>query len=280
MRVGEPFEGESVASFVWRYAASQELTLGAFCVSVLRLSHHQRRGDLDVLLSTAKAEECSAVMGVAVADLVRLACPLSVLRQPRVPRRSPFGLKRVWACPECLGGSDRHACRNWQSVAGVVCASHGRYLVGACSECGEVLNCNNPAQGGHWLDCWPWCPVCGAEYERGPRAPLGLLRIARRWQSENLDPQTPTAVDEALILSRLANRMQTDLADVAFGVRRLLDLPPDCDAAGVAALCAFEGYSRGLYEGRGAESSDLLNCLLGLPLRRSSLAELLVGCLT
>ena len=269
-----PFSDESASSLVWRCARHEQLTLSEYCSWILNMRYSHKVGDIDSAASGPYAGRFASVLGITSAEIEHLACPTAVARGVWCANtRSHTG--KIWVCPECLNEELGYARRDWQSVLGVVCPEHGRFLVGRCQACGEVLRYRvreGTVRFGHWLEQWPICPACGSRIEAGAKAPHALVEMAADWRRV-LRGRPPRLVeDELRIAARLVCRMAAMPSAIA-RLRREIDLPADSDWLGVGALIGFLAYRHGLYACKNPEANLYLRCLLGLPVDETALAR-------
>ena len=177
-----PLSDESAASFAFRLAGEERLSLQEFCQGRLGLTVTQARSDLDQLLPKTYAGRLTTVAGI----------PESAVMEMRIPRawvESTWDRQRrrheapIHVCPVCLA-ENLYGRRFWRTPFAFVCPRHGVEMIGLCPHCKCALtyfSSSDSPWGAHWLENWPACPNCVKHFLRGRAAHPLLICITQEW---------------------------------------------------------------------------------------------------
>jgi hypothetical protein len=161
------------------------MSLRSFAHSALGLRCDQVQGDLDQqIASSMVADRIASITGTAVEEIAKLQpsrqwlCTSwnSATRNHTAP---------IFICPDCLAGEAGHSRNSWRTKLAAVCPVHGRYLVGSCGRCGEVIRYQLKLPGAgwtHWMDMSPLCSACYEPIESGEMAPDRLVVFAAAFE--------------------------------------------------------------------------------------------------
>ncbi len=252
---------ETPSSVAWRVARTEGMSLDEFVRFELRFDCNELHGDLDRILSKRcqETQRAAAIAGVVAQSR---GIPDAWLRKTwDHVTRTHRG--RVYFCPDCLRFEPGCAKWTWRMRFTAVCPTHERYLVGSCSECGEVFRYRvgiGATIGVHWLDAWAYCPSCGCETKSGSLAPSWLKAAATKL--EKMPSEDDGFQKLAIKLAAAFYRQPSLLRECS----EFLGLPDSSDVvAGMASAMIF-AFSKGKFIGSGEVARELrFFALTGMP---------------
>jgi hypothetical protein len=264
---------ESPSGFAWRAARYYGMSLRQFASASLGLRWDQIQGDLDSLFATPKVARMLAnITGVPDEEISQL-CPKQKWLCSTWNKSERRHTARIYVCPDCLSCNTPIARRAWRTKFAGVCTIHRRFLVGACSNCGEVLRYQTRCAGSSqvpWLDAWPTCPVCLGEIEQGGLAPEVLLDLAIDYESlmgVDSNIETNRAVLGSLV-EKIWRRLKGE-SELVQSIAINLGLPGSSNHFALLGLMAFRSLVHWRHIGRDCLSTEpIVRFVLGLPTNR------------
>ena len=177
-----PYPDESAASFAFRLARRDGLSLQEFCQIRLGLTHAQARRDLDQLLPCAHATDLAKIAGIPEKSIRMLAIPhpwiLSSWDAHKSRHQAPVQL-----CPTCLHDSF-YGRRFWRTRFAITCPLHGTEMVCSCPHCQTPVSYFSASEYllvSHWLESFPSCPYCLKRIDHCQPAHPITVAITQYW---------------------------------------------------------------------------------------------------
>ena len=177
-----PLPDESAASFAFRLARKERLSLQEFCQGRLGLTATQARSDLDQLLTRICSEKLAALAGIPESAVMEMKIPCAWVESTWDRQRRRHEAP-IHVCPVCLA-ENLYGRRFWRTPFAFVCPKHGVEMVGLCPHCKSALTYFSASDSpwcAHWLENWPTCSLCVRHISRGQMAHPLLIGLTQQW---------------------------------------------------------------------------------------------------